>query len=66
LSASLKLCLDGGLAEAAFFERLPKVASYRQRGRMLELRASDGTPLLRLQAEERGLAPLPPAAQISQ
>ena len=62
LDATLRLCLDGGFSEAAFFERLPKVASYRQQGRMLELRGADGAPLLRLRAEERGLPPLPPAA----
>lgn len=62
LAASPRLCLDGGLSEAAFFERLPRVVSYWQQGTRLELRAGDGTPLLRLQAEERGLAPLQPAA----
>lgn len=66
LSATLRLCLDGGLSEAAFFERLSRVASYWQQGRLLELRASDGKALLRLQAQESGLPPLPPAPQLSQ
>lgn len=59
--AALRLCLHAGVSEAAFFERLPRVASYWQRGRTLELRDAGGKALLRLQAEERGLAPLPPA-----
>jgi len=65
LGAALRLCLDGGLGEAAFFERLPKVASYWQQGRTLELRAGDGTPLLRFEAEERGEPPLPVPAPLS-
>ena len=60
LTASLRLCLDGGLSEAAFFERLAKVASYRQKDRRLELRGSDGKALLEFEAQEDGLAPLAP------
>lgn len=59
LSATLRLCLNGGQSETAFFDRLPRVASYRQQGRALELRGEDGTPLLHFEAEERGLPPLP-------
>ena len=60
LSASLRLCLDGGLSEAGFFERLSKVASYWQKDRRLELRGNDGKTLLKFEAQENGLPPLAP------
>ncbi|QXL84067.1 META domain-containing protein [Comamonas sp. NLF-1-9] len=60
LNSTLRLCLTTGLREALFFERLPLVASYRQRGRTLELRAADGRPLLRFTARQEGIAPLAP------
>lgn len=66
LSSSLRLCLGSGLREALFFERLPRVASYWQRGRTLELRAGDGTPLLRFAARQDGMAPLPQTPRLSQ
>lgn len=67
LTASLRLCLDGGLREPEFFDRLSQVASYWQQGRQLELRGPDGRPLLRFEALERGLPELAaPAARLSQ
>lgn len=67
LSSSLRLCLDGGLRESEFFDRLARVASFWQRGRVLELRGPGGKPLLRFEARERGLPELAaPAARLSQ
>ncbi len=58
LQSSLRLCLSGGQGELAFFERLAAVASFHQQGHMLELRDERGRPLLRFEAQERGMPPL--------
>lgn len=60
LSATLRLCLDGGSSEAGFFERLPQVVSYWQKDRRLELRGSDGKALLTFEAQEDGVPPFAP------
>ena len=58
LVSGLRLCLKGGTSELAYLGQLDAVASYLQRGRMLELRDRAGKPLLRFVAEERGEPPL--------
>lgn len=54
LVSGLQLCLQGGASEMAYLQQLGAVAFYRQQGRELELRSTDGKPLLRFVAEEWG------------